>query len=96
MKYDGTPITDPGNYDISVIPGQPYILTIKGTFDTAFIMLVVGPNVNGGFDSIDGGLIEGEIESTIVPTGPTLRFSVTGGGPSTAIRLLSIPIKHAP
>lgn len=93
MNLNGNnPLTADGNYDVSVIPGQPYLFTLKGPFGTAQVDMEISSNVVADiFETVDGGSWTAPTEDTVIPSGKTLRLIVTGSG-LTSIRATLVPI----
>lgn len=92
---DSNPITEDGVYDLPVIPGKPYLLSLKNAFGGGTVVLSVRSNVDTEeFDDVDGGSWTTETEDTFIPTGSIARFTLTGST-TPSIRVSLIPIQYA-
>lgn len=88
------PITTPGDYDVATIPGQEYLLCMKGESYSLQVQFY-DQNLDG-FSPIDNGAFPGssqETEARIVAPSSTLRFSVDSEGVSGGISVTLVPIK---
>jgi hypothetical protein len=86
------PIVANGVYYSEVIPGQPYIFTLKDTFGGATVVMAIRSLVdNLSYDNVDGGSWTAPAEDTLIPDGKLVRFTVTGGT-GISIRVNLTPI----
>lgn len=94
---DTNPIVADGTYDLQVIPGKPYLLTIKGDFGGGTVALSVRSNIDTDvFDDVIGGSgWETDTEDTFIPSGSVARFTATDST-DPSIRISLIPIRYTP
>lgn len=75
------PIVNPDDYDVPTLPGQEYLLCVKGTGVTGSLAYY-DQNLDD-FATIDNGDIpgaDGETEFRIVAPSRTLRITITDAG----------------
>jgi len=85
-------ISDNGDTDIEVVPGQLYLLTLKGDYNGGAATVSNNNGPAGSFEAVDSGdLSEGvRTEADVSPSTSTLRVTLTGAT-DPELRLIVIP-----
>jgi len=86
-------LTVDGDYDLSVIPGAAYIITIKGTWNGATATLKTYNAATGTYDSVIDGAFTADTEQNFRAPSNTLRITISDDGASTSLGVAIIPHK---
>ena len=86
-------LTVDGDYDISVIPGLAYIITIKGTWNGATATLKTLNAATGTYDLVTDGAFTADTEQNFRAPSNLLRISITNDEASTSLGVAVIPHK---
>jgi len=87
-------LTVDGDYDISVIPGLAYLITIKGTWNGATATLKTLNSATGNYDAVIDGAFTADTEQNFRAPSNQLRISITNDGASTSLAVAIIPHKE--
>ena len=87
---DNATITAAGNYDVNVIPGKRYLLTVKGTWSGTFKVQTLRNRTNDQWDDVDGGSFTQNTECTFTAPTEKVRFEQWLGNPNLVVTLTEI------
>ena len=80
-----------GDYEIETRMGHSHLLTLKGTFDGATVVMTAYNNATATYTSVDGGSWTGEAEIEFYAPSDMIRLTVSGAA-STSIAINLLPV----
>ena len=84
-------LTVDGAYDFETRQGHSHLLTLKGTFDGATVVMTTFNNATGTYTSVDSGSWTAEAEIEFYAPSDQIRLTVTNDGASTSIAVNLLP-----